>query len=58
MESIKEDGLAQATTLARLYFNDHEPDEQTLGQAMWLHSELMQNIAVAVQNGVARAFSK
>lgn len=50
--------MGQVITLARFYFQDDSPDDETLAKAVWLHSELMRNISVAVQNGVAAAFKR
>lgn len=44
--------------LARLYFHDREPDDDTLAAAIWLHGDLMENVSNAVCNGIAKAFSK
>lgn len=44
--------------LARFYFGAEQPDATTMGQALWLHQELMENIHAAVAKGVNRAFSK
>jgi len=44
--------------LARLFFDDDDPDETTLGQATWLYGDLVDAIASAVQKGIVQAFPK
>ena len=48
--------MGQAITLARYYFKDDSPTDQTLAQAIWLHREMCKTQRIAVQNGMAAAF--
>jgi len=44
--------------LAKLFFNDESPSEQTLAEAVWLYSDLLENLSNAVNNGIAKAFKE
>ncbi|WP_420864288.1 DUF6890 family protein [Thalassolituus pacificus] len=57
-ERLKENSLGQALVLARLFFKDENPSEQTLADAVWLYGDLLENMSNAVNNGIAKAFKE
>jgi hypothetical protein len=43
--------------LSKVFFNDSHPNAQTMGEAIWFYSDLIEKISIAVQNGTGKAFS-
>lgn len=44
--------------LAKLFFNQSDPDDETMGEAVWLYGDLAMLISNMVCNGIGKAFSK
>lgn len=44
--------------MAKWLLNDEDPDEQVMGEAVWLYSDLIETLAGVVTNGIGKAFSK
>jgi hypothetical protein len=44
--------------LAKWLLNDDDPDEETMGEAVWLYSDLVETLAGVVTKGIGKAFSK
>ncbi|WP_414970530.1 DUF6890 family protein [Serratia marcescens] len=48
--------LEQLLTLRRRYLPGEPDDDESLARALWLDNLYWQNMAIAVNNGIAKAF--
>jgi hypothetical protein len=44
--------------LAKWFFKDSDPDEDAMGEAVWLYSDLIETLSGVVTKGIGKAFSK
>ncbi|MGM1188863.1 MULTISPECIES: DUF6890 family protein [Serratia] len=53
---MEENQLEQLLILRRQYLPGEPDDPESLARAMWLDNRYWQNMAIAVNNGIGKAF--
>jgi hypothetical protein len=55
--ALAENGAAQLVALSRKWFPGRAVDAEAMAEALWLERDHWEKMAVAVCNGIAKAFN-
>lgn len=53
---MADDGVGQLLALSRIWFPGREPDEESMGAALWREKDFWEKMSLAVASGISKAF--